>query len=97
MFPFVFIIQKTIEVGQLNSIRSLLTATQSLSVNSIYGLIRFDPFGRLVSRNYVVQQILPNKTQITVAPLSIGTPIILPIPTWNERVFISSLYKTRKR
>ena len=81
-------VQKWIELAGAYDVESLRAASKSVSGASVTGTLQMDPYGRPVVGDPVAYQVLPNGTNIIVAPYSSVSPI-LPMPQFWERTFVS--------
>ena len=80
-------VQKFIELAGAYDVESLRTASHSISVPTVTGTLQMDPYGRPVVDDPVAYQTLLNGSNIIIAPYSISTNPILPMPQFWERTF----------
>ena len=80
-------VQKLIELAGAYDVESLRAASKSISVPTVTGTLQMDPYGRPVVDDPVAYQVLPNASNIIIAPYSISVNPILPMPQFWERTF----------
>lgn len=88
------VIQKLIEYSGDASVSSYLLGARSISRPSLFGLLEFDIYGRLTPKPQIVTQYLPDYQFRIISPDIIAKNAVLPIPTWNERVYVFQFIKS---
>jgi len=85
------ITQKLLEAARSTNYNDIIMASHSISEPSMFGLIQFDSYGRLVTitNNLVVGMISSTSTSYSFNPIFpvAVVDVVFPMPKWSERTY----------
>jgi hypothetical protein len=87
-----YLMQKLVETSLSPDWNTIVGASYRVSTPSMFHQASFDRYGRTELVNEVLQQQMPVGYPNVVAPINIASPLVYPLPTWEERTFDPQFY-----